>query len=127
MLALREIQFGNRRFSEIARNTGAPRDRLALRLKSLVAAGILERREYRSGRYDYHLSPSGTELGPVLSALRGWGERWVVEEPPMIVRHHDHDIELRTVCGVCGEPPDRSAVEWISNSPGWSVAGPESG
>jgi hypothetical protein len=33
--------FGNRRFGEIARNTGAPRDRPAARLKDLVAAGVL--------------------------------------------------------------------------------------
>jgi len=44
LLAVREVLFGNHRFSEIARNTGAPRDRLAARLKSLVAAGVLERR-----------------------------------------------------------------------------------
>ena len=50
LLAIREISFGNRRFNEIARNTGAPRDRLAARLHSLVEAGILERREYQDAR-----------------------------------------------------------------------------
>ena len=39
LLAVREVMFGNHRFSEIARNTAAPRDRLAARLKALVAAG----------------------------------------------------------------------------------------
>src|SRR6476646_737026 len=46
LLAIREVMFGNHRFSEIARNTGAPRDRLAARLKTLVDAGVLERRQY---------------------------------------------------------------------------------
>ena len=31
LLAVREIAFGNKRFDVIARNTGAPRDRLAAR------------------------------------------------------------------------------------------------
>ncbi len=38
LLAVREIIFGNKRFDAIARNTGAPRDRLAARLRSLEAA-----------------------------------------------------------------------------------------
>ena len=33
LLAIREIFWGNHRFDEIARNTGAPRDRLAARLR----------------------------------------------------------------------------------------------
>ena len=45
LLAVREIAFGNHRFNQIARNTGAPRDRLAARLKTLVEAGILVRGE----------------------------------------------------------------------------------
>src|SRR4029079_2786961 len=45
LLAVREVMFGNHRFSEIARNTGAPRDRLAARLKVLVGAGGPERRQ----------------------------------------------------------------------------------
>ena len=39
LLAVREVMFGNHRFSQIARNTAAPRDRLAARLKALVDAG----------------------------------------------------------------------------------------
>jgi DNA-binding HxlR family transcriptional regulator len=72
LLAVREVMFGNHRFSEIARNTAAPRDRLAARLKALVAAGILERRQYQSSplRHDYHLTAAGRELLPVMHALR---------------------------------------------------------
>ena len=70
--------FGNHRFSQIARNTAAPRDCLAARLKALVAAGILQRRPYQSSppRHDYHLTAAGRELVPVLHALRAWGDKW---------------------------------------------------
>src|ERR1700689_4100718 len=46
LLAVREVFLGNRRFDEMIRRTGAPRDTLAARLRTLVASGILERRQY---------------------------------------------------------------------------------
>ena len=46
LLAIREVFLGNRRFDEMVRRTGAPRDTLAARLRTLVAAGILEKRQY---------------------------------------------------------------------------------
>jgi DNA-binding HxlR family transcriptional regulator len=98
LLAVREIGLGNRRFNEIVRNTGAPRDRLAARLKALVEAGVLERGE------GYELTAAGRELAPVLWALLTWGDRWAVTEPPVRLRHrHDHDFVPVAVCAGCGE------------------------
>lgn len=126
LLAIREITFGNRRFSEIVRNTGAPRDRLAARLKDLVAAGVLERREYQDTppRYDYHLTAAGRDLAPVLSALRSWGDKWAVDEPPISVHHHGHPVRHRVICETCGEAVRDEDLERISNMPGWNLAGP---
>jgi DNA-binding HxlR family transcriptional regulator len=126
LLAVREVTFGNHKFSEIARNTGAPRDRLAARLKSLVAAGILERREYQHTppRYDYRLTEAGRELAPVLSALRAWGDKWAVDEPPISVQHHGHPIRHRVICETCGEPVRDEDVQRISRVTGWDIAGP---
>jgi DNA-binding HxlR family transcriptional regulator len=126
LLAAREIMFGNRRFSQIARNTGAPRDRLAARLKSLVANGILEKREYQATRFEYHLTEAGKELFAVLVNLLAWGERWAVEEPPMFLEHHGHRVQATTVCGVCGEAIHGQDLHWTSNAPGWSMTGPDS-
>src|SRR5512140_1389795 len=39
LLAVREVFLGNRRFDEMIRRTGAPRDTLAARLRSLTGAG----------------------------------------------------------------------------------------
>lgn len=108
LLAVREVMFGNHHFSQIARRTGAPRDRLAARLKSLVEAGVLERRpheEAASSRFGdgYFLTEAGRDLGPVISALRTWGDQWAVTTPTAPSRHHDHELVINMICATCGE------------------------
>ncbi len=126
MLALREVFLRNHRFNDIARNTGAPRDRLAARLRALEAAGILERREYTSApvRYGYHLTPAGKALSPVLRALITWGNTWAVEEPRTVLRHHDHDLVPTEVCGACGEPVSPRDISVKVLTPDWDTSGP---
>lgn len=126
LLAVREINFGNHRFSDIARNTGAPRDRLAARLKALVDAGVLERRAYQDAppRSDYHLTQAGRDLAPVLHALLEWGDRWAVDTPPVTVRHHDHKLRGRMICATCGERVHQRDISREVNSAGWELAGP---
>jgi DNA-binding HxlR family transcriptional regulator len=82
LLVLRELGFGVHRFKEIQINTGAPRETLALRLRTLEAAGIIERRQYseRPPRDEYVLTEAGEELGPVLGALRAWGGKHVTPQ-----------------------------------------------
>jgi DNA-binding HxlR family transcriptional regulator len=129
LLIVREILFGNRRFAQIARNTGAPRDRLAARLKDLVAGGILEQREYQANppRSEYHVTPAGRSLWPVLQALREWGDRFAVETPPIAFRHHDHELRVGRVCDICGEPVHERDVERVVRAAGWDLAGPVAG
>jgi DNA-binding HxlR family transcriptional regulator len=124
MLAVREVMFGNHRFGQIARNTGAPTDRLAARLKDLVAAGILERRPEPSSRHEgYYLTEAGQELGAAMQPLTRWGDRWAVTEPPMRASHHDHEVVIRQVCGVCGEEIGTDVVREMTVS-GWDAGGP---
>ena len=77
LLAVREITFGNKRFDVIAKNTGAPRDRLAARLRTLEAAGVVERRLYSEHppRYEYELTQAGLELRAVLDGAARVGRR----------------------------------------------------
>jgi DNA-binding HxlR family transcriptional regulator len=126
LLAVREVLFGNKRFSEIARNTGAPRDRLAARLKVLVEAGVLERRQYQDSpaRSDYHLTAAGRALAPVLEALLQWGDEWAVDQPPITLLHHDHVLRGSWTCADCGETVRRGEVVRRMNVPGWNLAGP---
>jgi len=127
LLIVREILLGNTRFSQIARNTGAPRDRLSARLRALVDAGVLDRQVYQESprREEYRLTESGRELSRVTQALLDWGDRWAVTAPPVrLVHHHDHQLQTATVCTVCAEVVDRADVTRESLTPGWDVSGP---
>lgn len=75
LLVVREIAMGTGRFSDIVTGTGAPRDRIAARLKTLQAAGVITRKPYegRPHRQRYALTDSGRGLLPVLDALLHWG------------------------------------------------------
>jgi DNA-binding HxlR family transcriptional regulator len=125
LLIVREVTFGNHRFSQIARNTGAPRDRLAARLRSLVDAGILERRLAGEGaRYEgYFLTDAGEDLGQVIRALLVWGDKWAVTAPPLRLRHRDHDMVPRPHCATCGEEVDNADLTEEMIVPGWDMRG----
>lgn len=112
LLVVRELLFGVRRFDAIARNTGAPRDRLTARLRTLEEAGIVDRTAYqeRPTRYEYHLTEAGRDLAPVLFALFTWGDRWLFDEPPAVLNHRgpngdEHPMPLGAppVCPTCAE------------------------
>ena len=82
LLVVRELTLGSHRFGEIVEGTGAPRDRVAARLRSLTDHGLVERRRYQTGpdRYEYHLTEAGRDLSPVLRALLTWGRTLVAKE-----------------------------------------------
>jgi len=75
LLIVRELALGNGRFQDIVRGTGAPRDRVAARIKALDEAGVIRRVPYQAAppRFDYQLTESGRALLPVLEALLAWG------------------------------------------------------
>src|SRR5580698_10177677 len=77
LLAVREVFLGSRRFEEMVTNTGAPRDTLTARLKTLVEHGILEKRRYseRPPRDEYVLTDAGRDLYPVILTLMQWGDK----------------------------------------------------
>jgi DNA-binding HxlR family transcriptional regulator len=81
LLVVREIALGATRFSDIVRGTGAPRDRIAARLKTLTSAGVITRVPYQSApqRDEYRLTDSGRALIPVLDALLSWGKDHAVD------------------------------------------------
>ena len=109
LLAVREVFLGNRKFDEMVRRTGAPRDTLAARLRTLVGAGILERRQYceHPARYEYRLTDAGRDLYPVITTLMRWGDKYLAGDdgPPMVLQHHcGHRVVAKVICQACGEP-----------------------
>jgi DNA-binding HxlR family transcriptional regulator len=86
LLVVREIALGAHRFGEIVTGTGAPRDRIAARLKTLENAGVVTRMPYQDHprRDEYHLTDSGRGLIPTLDTLRAWGrENAVAADDPL--------------------------------------------
>ncbi|MCK9877646.1 helix-turn-helix transcriptional regulator [Frankia sp. Ag45/Mut15] len=108
LLALREVLLGERRFDQIARNTGASRDILAARLRTLVDRGVLTRQLYERHppRYEYLPTEAGQALAPILLALTDWGDRYVTTGPPPTRWEHDCGAELEPelVCRHCHAP-----------------------
>lgn len=99
MLILREAFLGTRRFDDFARRIGIGEPAAAARLKEMVDAGLLEKVPYREPgqrtRSEYRLTPKGSDLYPVITALRQWGDTWAADEhgPSVVAIHRG-----------CGEP-----------------------
>ncbi|MFE9728600.1 winged helix-turn-helix transcriptional regulator [Streptomyces sp. NPDC005794] len=125
MLVVREVFFGNHQFSQIARNTGAPRDRLSVRLRSLVEAGVLERRSVseESRHEGYYLTEAGKDLSHVLRALLAWGNKWAVTTPPLRLAHHDHALEPESHCSTCGNTIEDTDLMGEMTVSGWDMSG----
>jgi DNA-binding HxlR family transcriptional regulator len=98
-LVLREAFNGVRRFDDMRRRTGMPRQVLSDRLARLVREDLLRKVPYRDAgqrtRQEYRLTSKGLDLYPVLVALMEWGDRHALGPagPQVMLRHRD-----------CGEP-----------------------
>src|SRR5664280_831904 len=126
LLAVREISLGNHTFDAIARNTGATRDRLAARLRALEEAGVIERRQYstRPPRSDYHLTAVGRDLSLVLQALRTWGDKWAVSEPPAAFHHGcGHAVDAALLCRHCNQEVSADDMHVHVLADGWDLSG----
>jgi DNA-binding HxlR family transcriptional regulator len=81
LLVVRDLLFfGKRRFGELlASPEGIPTNILADRLRRLEEGGIVTKVPYpsRPQRHEYHLTPKGADLLPVLRAMIKWANRHV--------------------------------------------------
>ncbi|HEU5085305.1 MAG TPA: helix-turn-helix domain-containing protein [Acidimicrobiales bacterium] len=129
LLIIRDALLGVRRFDEFASRLGIARNVLAARLDTLVEHGVLERRIYDEarGRADYVLTDKGRALWKVVTAIREWGDEWVLGEDraPLLLEHRScgHVMHVQPTCDHCGEVVDARSVRAVAG-PG---APPDSG
>lgn len=81
LLIVRDALVGARRFSQFQKNLGVAKNILTVRLRTLVAEGILEVKPAADGGayQDYVPTAKARGLFPVLVALRQWGEEFVIK------------------------------------------------
>ncbi|MBC6463597.1 winged helix-turn-helix transcriptional regulator [Actinomadura sp. HBU206391] len=130
LLVLREVFFGVRRFNDLARNIGAPRDVLTVRLNHLVEAGVLRKTLYseRPPRFEYEPTAAGRELQPVLLTLLRWGDRHLADRPPVVFEHScGADLDPVVVCRHCAAEAAPASLTPRFQAQGWNAAGAVSG
>ena len=88
LLIVRDALLGLRRFEQFQESLGIARNILTERLNRLVEEGIFERRLYheRPARHEYVLTRKGRDLSVALAGLRQWGDRYLSEKPPRVLR-----------------------------------------
>jgi DNA-binding HxlR family transcriptional regulator len=102
-VVLREVFNGVRRFDDISRHGGIPRQVLSNRLALLVEQEILRREPYQDPgervRHEYRLTEKGFDLYPVMVAIADWGDRYVAdpEGSPVEFAHRDCGGQVHAV------------------------------
>ena len=137
IILLREMFAGSTRFNELRR--GVPRMSPALlsrRLKELEMAGIVARTASGAdtGVFEYHLTESGRELGPLVEAFGIWGQRRI--ETSVSLAHLDVDLlmwDMRRNLNTTPMPARRSVLEFVypeltaAQRRWWLIVDPEAG
>jgi DNA-binding MarR family transcriptional regulator len=104
-----------------------PRGVLAERLKSLVAAGVLERVPGQGARSEYALTAKGRSLWPVIRAMTSWGDMHYAPAGPRRLFRHVADggaLDAGCRCSACGAVVEAGAAE-VSPGPGLEAPGDE--
>lgn len=104
LLVLRDIAGGINRFDALQAELEISRKVLSERLAALVADGVLEKRRYqeRPPRFEYHLTPAGEALSPLLIALQDWGSRYVLGDGTVSATSGPRSSEANRVRGLVG-------------------------
>ncbi|HUA30930.1 MAG TPA: helix-turn-helix domain-containing protein [Streptosporangiaceae bacterium] len=122
-LVLREAFNGLRRFDDIRRRIGAPRQILSDRLARLVEEDLLCKIPYREpgqrSRSEYRLTEKGLALFPMLVALLEWGNEYAVTPagPVVELTHRDCGAPVRLQL-VCDEGHPVASAREITPLPG---------
>lgn len=91
VLIVRQAFAGDRRFGEFEKSLGVAKNILTVRLRKLVALGVLEQVPAADGGtyHEYALTEKGRGLYLVLMAIRQWGEGCGGAAPYVLVDRRD--------------------------------------
>lgn len=92
LLVVRELLLGSTRFNELQRGLSKMSPSLLTkRLKELEEANLLYRIKISGQKgYEYHLTPAGKDLMPLVMELARWGMVWVKDS----LSQQDGDVEF---------------------------------
>ncbi|MGV9247221.1 winged helix-turn-helix transcriptional regulator [Streptomyces sp. NPDC003710] len=131
LLLIRDVAGGTHQFDALRDGLGISRKVLTERLKNLVADGVLEKRLYspHPPRYEYHLTPAGRGLLPVLVTLQDWGARHVMGDGTLSATSATDSAETRRVHALVGgrlpelelAGPEGVPVDPVSTDRAWTV------
>lgn len=127
-LILRDAIRGAKKFDDFLRATHASRAILSGRLAHLVEHGVFEKVQYEAHppRYEYHLTPRGEALRPVLMMLSHWAETHLPGPIRKQPRRHaacGHRFHPVVHCSECGEAIAPGSVTYDSSRV--QTSGPE--
>lgn len=121
LLLLRDLLLGLSRYDDLKQSTGITNSTLSDRLKSLEAAGLVERRRYQAGpdRYDYLLTARGRDISLVLQAFLQVGDRWNLNDLPgpplqLVNRRTGNAVQLAVVDGQTGQAVPVQDIEIVA-------------
>lgn len=115
-LVLREMLMGSTRFNDLRR--GVPRMSPALlskRLKELEKAGVIDTVPTDRGVVEYHLSPAGEDLRPIILSMGSWGQRWVESQLSLSLKNLDPSLlmwDIRRNLHPEPLPPHRCTIQF---------------
>ncbi|PVH30698.1 winged helix-turn-helix transcriptional regulator [Pararhodobacter oceanensis] len=114
---------GGRRFNDLVSYLRIPPLVLSMRLKELLAMGVISRRTIEdSERYEaFHLTRKGLDLFPYVAMIAKWGDKWCDDASgvPLVFHHKDCGHEYTPVfrCSACGGRIHRADVKFLTGQP----------
>jgi len=108
MLIVRDAFLGVTRFDQFQERLGISRNILKQRLDNLTDHGVLEKVAYSDHppRHEYRLTAKGQDLGPVVTTMRQWGDKYAAPDGPPVQLVHERCgtvFHAEMTCSNCGE------------------------
>jgi DNA-binding HxlR family transcriptional regulator len=121
LLIVRDAFLGLTRFEQFQDNLGIARNVLADRLHRLVEHGVLERVLYseRPERFEYRLTQKGRDLHLAIAGLRQWGDAYLSEKPPRVLRRKSDGTQVVAALVPKGSPALRWDDVELTPGPGY--------